>query len=296
MTAQWNASIPALANQVANDWPDIEENFGWLKLLAQMNIGWKTSTIANVGPSIVTRRPRFIYTDGDTIQINPGGYFHDGTTRQWVFWDTGITFEAFRPGTGGSNASNSAASASAWHYIYIDDSAVVTNASPELVAACFINSTDAPAWSAAKHGWYNGSDRCIFAVLTDGSNAIVEFWHDGGDYIQWANAFSEAATIMPSTTWTDVDCASSVPVFCTKAQFSISQIYTNANATLMVRTNGQTGSTGLTACYVSATSTSDLTSMPVILDVAQIIEVKTDVASTNNVYVWVNGWYFPVGM
>jgi len=220
MADQHHESVPTSSNTIKADLSDISEALSYHWDCIQVLLGVPDlTTIANVSPP-GPQRSTFSHVDDDTITIGPGVYFHDGTARQTVFWDADITFECFRPGTGGSNADNSAAGASEWHYIYLDDSAIVTQASPELDADCFLNSTTAPTWSDAKHGWYNGSDRCIFAILTDGTSDIVEFYHDGGDAVFYADNQTErsVSALDSASSWVDVDMKTSVPGFSTKAQ------------------------------------------------------------------------------
>ena len=50
MADQHNANIPAMANQISADIPDIKENLEWHKDVLQMLAGWKASTIGSVGP------------------------------------------------------------------------------------------------------------------------------------------------------------------------------------------------------------------------------------------------------
>jgi hypothetical protein len=93
MANQWNADKPAIANTIAADMPDIEENFGWIEDVLKMLVGWKTSTLATVGPP-GPQRSKFISTSDTVITVEPGVYFHDGTTRQTVFWDADLVFTA----------------------------------------------------------------------------------------------------------------------------------------------------------------------------------------------------------
>ena len=48
MADQHNDNIPAMANQISADIPDIKENLEWHKDLLQMLIGWHSSTLADV--------------------------------------------------------------------------------------------------------------------------------------------------------------------------------------------------------------------------------------------------------
>jgi len=286
----WNPNIPAVSNQISADVPDIEENFDWLRQLVRMCIGWKDNTIANVSPP-GPQRSRFSYSDADTIIILPGVYFHDGTTRQTVFWDAAITFNL---GPGGSNGLSDALGADEWHYIYLDDSAIITQASPELDAGCFLNDTTAPTWSDAKHGWYNGSDRCIFAVLTDGSNNILEFFHDGGDLVYYAGFVHDRDSEDLDVAWTDVTLT--IPAFCRRAQVLLESYYVDGTVTLMWRTNGQTDGVGHHVGISAVGSELSSNTFPVITDSNLKIEIRHSAAGGNTAVVYTDGWYFPVGI
>lgn len=62
------------------------------------------------------------------------------------------------------------ASAFGIHYIYVDASA----SSPP--TPTFIDSTTEPTYSTAKRGWYNGDDRCIWAVVSRSGTATVDYF------------------------------------------------------------------------------------------------------------------------
>jgi len=298
MADQHNDGVPAVGNQIVNDIPDIKENLEWHKDVLQMLVGWKDSTIATVGPP--NHRAAFAYSDTDTITIGAGSYFHDGTTRQTVFWDSALTFDL---GSGGSNTSSDDLTASAWHYIYLDDSAIVTQASSELDKDCFRNETTAPTWNASKHGWYQstGNDMCIFAVLTNGSSEIIEFLH-AGNIVYFANSITSYSAGAPSTTWADATLSG--PGFCTKFGVSFYSIYVNACGTVAQwRTNGQTGATGHNVLEISCVEAGDtyteeatVGGITVISDTSQKIEVRWAVSTTNTITVYTDGWYLPDGM
>jgi len=288
MADQHNPNIPNVANQVAADLADIKENLEWHKDVLQMLVGWKDSTIATVGPPS-PQRSVFGHSDDDTITIGTGSYFHDGTTRQTVFWDSAITFDL---GSAGSNALSDDLGASEWHYIYLDDSAIVTQGSPELDADCFLNDTTAPTWSDAKHGWYNGSDRCIFAVLTDADSDILEFYHDD-NLVIFADRINNQDGDL-DTTWTDV--ALSAPAFVRKVLTTFVSRYIDGTAVLYWRTNGQSGTTGHIINVSDAANEYNYNSIPVITDSSQKIEIKHSQSNGNTSTVDTNGWYFPVGM
>jgi len=292
MADKWNDNKPALTNTIAADIPDIEENFGWIQQVLKMLIGWKTGTIATVSPP-GPQRSKFINSTADThITAEPGVYFHDGTTRQTVFWDTDLVFEC---GSGGTNALSEDLGASEWHYLYLDDSAIVTLDTNELDNTCLVNNTTAPTWSDVKHGWYNGSDRCIFAFYSDSNSDILEFFHDGGDLVVYADSIEALAATDIDDTWTDVTL--SIPGFSTRAEVLFMPSVTTSNASVLYwRTNGQTGSSGHIAGYVSASATRSYVVSDVFTDSSQKIEVKHDASNDNQSAINLEGWYFPTGI
>jgi hypothetical protein len=241
-------------------------------------------------------RPQFRWKDADEIYIGAGSYHLYGTSipNSVVYWDSEITFQL---GSGGSNALSDNLGASAWHYIYIDESAVVGLNTNLLTAACFLNDTTAPAWSESYHGWYNGNDRCIFAVLTDGSNNVLNFYHDGEDFVHHNAYFAEAVTATPSNVFTDVNMASSVPAFSTRALVNVILTYVDTAISLMVRPNGSSSTAHKYAGEVAAGSTISVNEVIVYLDTGQIFEVAFAVPTVGNtVTVLSNGWYLPRGM
>jgi len=232
-------------------------------------------------------RSKFRWKDADEIYIGAGEYHHEGTVEQTVYWDSELTFAA---GSGGSNAASVDLAASDWYYLYIDDSAVVTLGTNLLTAAQFVMNITAPTYSAAKHGWYNGLDRCIFADLTTGANALIEFFNDG-DTVLWADGATNQTAIDIDTTFTDIG-ALIIPAF------AILGICTFSNAEGIIwswRTNGQTGAVGhLAVCSAAAVSGRESTN--VITDSLQIIEVKSNVSGAETISCTTDGWKFPTGM
>ncbi len=253
-------------------------------------------------------RSGFAWTDGDTITISPGVYHHSGTVEQYLYWDSTITFEVGRPGAGGSNAGNEALGNNEWHYIYIDDSAVVTNASPLLVANCFLNrTTDVPAWSDAKHGWYSGLDKCIGAVRTDGSGAIWEFSHDG-DYVSFAaekgvdigNSGSSGSKDV-DTTYLDVDFPSGnanlCPAFSSRVSMHVKLILLAGGGTETYwRKKGQTATGSHTVTSVEAGVTVNHANFEASVNSSGVFEYRHSASDASESEIKINGWYFPVGM
>ena len=237
------------------------------------------------------RRSKFRWKDADEIYIGSGVYHHEGTVNQLVYWASELTFKL---GSAGSNAGSDDLTASAWHYIYIDDTAVVTAGTKLLTETEFRNETTAPTWSASKHGWYSGDDRCIFAVLTSGASEVLEFYHSG-DYFEFTASISEVAAGTPSTTPTSETLT--LPGFCTRAKINTRHTWSNSNTTVLtIRPDGATA-----AGKAVSQSGNDVThptwvSLDVITDTSQGIDYYLSSASTNPILIHLFGWYFPEGM
>lgn len=168
------------------------------------------------------------YVDSDTISIGGGFWDHRGTSNQKVYTESAVTFDL---GPGGSNADSDALGANQIHYIYLDDSAIVTAGVALLTASEFLNDTTAPSWSESKHGWYNGSDRCIGAVLTDGSNNILEFDVFDGRYFKYKTPINELGTThMDIDDFDSVDLSSCVPKFARMARIMLYLVGTATEA------------------------------------------------------------------
>ena len=120
---------------------------------------------SNIGSTVdlIVSAPTYSYVDADTISLTVGGYFLKG--RGVVYWDNPITLDI----TG--------LTAGEWTYIYLDYSAI--SSSGIITASEFTFSNTVPSYSDSKHGWYNGNDRAVFAVLADSSGNIYEFVQDG---------------------------------------------------------------------------------------------------------------------
>ena len=177
--------------------PDVSGNGG--KYL-QVNSGATATEWATIRNRGYINRSQFDYSNATTILIGAGSYeVDDGSAPETFYWDSQLTFVL---GSGGSNASSSAIGTSQWQYIYMDESAI--SASP-LVAASFLNSTTAPTYSQSKHGWYNGSDRCVFAVYINTSGDIDPFYHNGSDFVQFAEDYTEFNVTSPTfNSWTTI--------------------------------------------------------------------------------------------
>jgi len=67
-------------------------------------------------------------------------------------------------------------------------------------------------------------------------------------------------------------------------------------ASLKWRTNDQTGATGHSVTYSSATVTRGLNTLTVVTDSSQKIEVTHNADNGNTAGVATVGWYLPIGM
>lgn len=251
-----------------------------------------TTDQLNIGASVFvgyTNRSEFRYKNADDIYIGAGSYHHNGTSEQVVYWDTEITFSL---GSAGSNVNSINLGADQWHYIYLDDSAIVTQGTALLDADCFLNTTTAPGWSGTKKGWYSGDDRCIFAILTDDSSDILEFFNSG-DLFVFADYYESRAETNLSDTWVDV--VLDAPAFATKIPLFFYFLYDDEGCRLYWRTKGQIASVGH-ICGAYRASTRQANSTIVVTDSAQTIEIRHDEPAGNEVQVGTDGYYFPKGM
>ncbi|KKM98898.1 hypothetical protein LCGC14_1153250, partial [marine sediment metagenome] len=192
---------------------------------------------AAIGTTFAFSRPLFTYVDADTITIGPGGYYLFG--KGWVYWTGNITFDL---GSGGSNAGSDDLAASKWFHIALDYSAV--SGAGVLTSSDFINRNEdnvTPAYSGTKGGVYQDTnDRTIFAALTTGGSAIIE-WNHAADTVQWADEVADQTAVDIDDSFTDI-AALTIPPFATSALVTME---TNDSAVgWWWRTNGQTATVG----------------------------------------------------
>lgn len=300
--AGFTGNKPKAANQILLDLQEIEDNFEFLKAVIEMlSGGWSDSATTHLmaGNAGDFNRSKIVSASDTTITLTAAKYHHAGTTDQVVYWadtTTGITFTV---GSGGSNGLSDDLGASEWHYIYLDDSAIVTAGTNIISNTELLNDTTGPTWNGAKYGWYNGSDRCIGAFYSDADSDILEFLHDGGDYVLFADRVVELAATDIDTSWTDIDMASSVPSFSIKVNITLT-MQAGGSATKLTgywRTNGQTGGTAHRFGYADDDNAeTTINDVIVITDSSQIIEVKTSGSTGHTIQAEVNGWHFPQGM
>lgn len=250
------------------------------------------TTLGTIGLDLFTGyvdRAKVIYKDADEIYVDPFRYHHSGTTDQMCYSDARLTF---RIGPVGSNGDSSVAGVSQFHYLYLDDSAIVTASTNVITATELLNSTTAPTYSVTKHGWYNGSDRCIFAFYVDSGGNIEEFFHDG-DFVSYADGYSD---LSPTANSLFTDLTLTIPAVSTRASISVYHVFGNStNVFAYVRTNGQSGSSGHRAGRLTSNTNENDTYLDIITDSSQVIEYKSG-GGTNTVGIDTQGWYLPIGM
>ena len=223
-----------------------------------------------------TQRSKFAYSDADTITIGPGIYQHSGTVDQLVYWDSTLSFDSTDADTH-------------WYYLYIDDSAIVVSGTNALTASELTSSTTAPSWSDAKHGWYNGLDRCIFAYYV-ASGSIKGFIHDGGNYIGHISTseddFKQSGNLSDGSAY-NADAA--IPAFSTFGKFEV-RMSDEEDDWLLVGEERYYLVYGVTTprAYILDAHTTSAQKL-YMLSVGSIGGTWTHWARTL-------GWYFPAGM
>ncbi len=262
----WNPNIPDLSNNISADYPDIKENLNEL-MLGMMN------------------RPLFTYNGGSsaaTIKIS-GGYYC--CQDKFCFWASELTSTQAASGTPTANT---------WYYLYLDYSAITSGTA--ITNSELIWSTTAPSWNHTYRGYYNGSDRCIFACMANGAgNNFDEFFHDGKDYIHLADALSEYIGT-PGNTWTDVDCSGDSPPICRKVRCTAYCNYGTGTSTCIARVNGQTGTGGYDIGVVTSDGQESFAVFDAFVDSSQIFQVLDSDNNGDRITFKNNGWYLPEGM
>ena len=244
----------------------------------------------------VSFESRALFTDNDgatpfTFLVDSASYFFSGTKAEFISWDGQLTTVA--AGAPGANVQM---------YLYLDDTAIAARTGMTLnkitdtsAPAALIWSTTAPTYSQAKHGFYNGEDRCIFAAKANASDdGFVLGYHDGGDYVQYDVMFTDRALADLDDTWTDVTLTA--PGFSTRAKVTFkTNLAGGANTILSYRVNGSSGA-GHEMLSSDASDATEHNSLDVFTDSSQKIEIVFGASDANQAAVFTNGWYLPKGL
>lgn len=222
-------------------------------------------------------RSQFAYHDADQITCEAAQYM---CKDKYCYWISTIT----------TNATGAAGGVD-WWYLYLDYSAITSGTA--ITATELIWSTTEPAFNSTYRQWMNGDDRCIFAVRTNASSEILEFFHVD-NFVLFANYITVTSGVDPDNVWTD--STQVIPKFTQKAQVTFRGVYVNATTSLYWRTNGQTGTAGHWLLQTNSTEIRPVTTLTAITDSDGILEFKYGSASGNTVYITTDGWYFSRGI
>ena len=239
--------------------------------------------IANVsalGFGGLTTRSTMVFTSVNQLDFRPGAYHHDGTTEQIVYWDSTLAKAV------------SGLTASTWYYVYLDDSAIVTLGTNLITATELLFSTTAPSWTAAKHGFYNGSDRCIGAFRTDGSGDLALFEMNGDVFMLEDPITVDTAEVITNA-WEAV--TANIPTFVTLGLYSITWDYVDTD-TFLLTAPSSSASNGHRLAYVASGGMDKAVVQAWIANTATTFQLKTADASANTVDIYAIGYKFPNGM
>lgn len=269
---------------------DVFENTTWMWSIFEkiLTPSAKATLLDNRLLPGYVQRPQFSRASTNSITISPGQYeINDGTTNRMVYWDSDLTYTF-------SNLTT----VSTWCYLYLDESAISTNL---LTTSEFTDSTVASTYIPARHGHYNGSDRCILAVRSNSSGEIKEFYHDGGDLIKTYIYYKDF--LGTAFDWTTAQTY--IPAFAQKGLLAFRGYKTNTESSaynsVYYRIPGSAETASGYVLTVSGHSSFEYeaATLPVFTNSSQEIELKTFTTSTTraiSLIFTVEGYYFPRGM
>jgi hypothetical protein len=227
---------------------------------------------------------RPIFSNGSsayTVDVDAAAMF---CKDKYCYWDSKLT-----------TAAVSSPVASTKYYLYLDYSAITDGTA--ITTSELIWSTTAPSWNGAYRAHMNGDDRCIFGILSNSTpNDLLTFYHDGGEFLSYNEAYEDRAKADLDDTYTDV--ALSIPAFSRRAQV-IFQMDANSDtdvARLSWRTNGSSATDKQVGWLDNDYVAIVYTVCDVFTDSSQKIEVAYSSAGDHQLGVDTVGYYFPVGM
>jgi len=231
-----------------------------------------------------------------TIKVKPGNYFVKDKPAHWVSELTTNTITA---------DIGEAPAADTWYYLYIDHSAVTSGT--DITNSELVWSADEPSYNTTYRQWLrtttNTDDRCIFAVLTNGTpDGIVPFYHDGGDLLSWADQTGVISSSATATTWnTNVDCSGVMPVFSQKIEASayVDAVTSDGVLYFYWSTDSTVGTTGhifLVHERIGTDQFAATSGLTIMTDADQTFDWKRARGVADVLTVLVNGWYFSTGL
>lgn len=244
-------------------------------------------------PSGFLLRSNFTYNGGSvayTTKCKPSVYMCKEKKCQWI---TELTTNAI-----GTPA------ASDWYYLYLNYSAITSG--KIITNTELIWSNTEPERNDTYMGYYNGDDRCIFAVSTNVGPTNINFFTHSDNYVQLGGG--TGGVIIGSadidTDWTEYNIVDDVPNFVRKVQsyfkLTIPASSSLGTVTCFYRDENDTDPSG--RLIVGATKeVSDKTGggssvVDIIVDDTQKFDVKLSRSDHDNLYMALNGWYLPTGM
>ena len=292
-----NETVTLNPDTTADIWrrTEVSTLLGLTSTVAELNVlDGITSTVTelNLLDGLATffygnyNRAIFTYNGGTTaytVKVKPGVYF---CKDKYCQWSTELTTGAI-----GTPAADT------WYYLYLDYSAITSGTA--ITNSELVWSTDAPAYNATYRQWLrtstNTDDRCIFAVLTNsGPSNILEFFHDGGEFVSYGADIADISTTDVDTGWAQ-DVTLSIPSLSTKALCTFYHKYIDGASEQFWRNKDSAG-TGHFLSAAGLVADVDLTvSTIVTTSSAQKITVNHSVSNGNQATVWTNGWFFPIG-
>ena len=145
------------------------------------------------GSGVVPFRSQLSRKDDSTIILGAGEYAHKNQSGT-LSWAEDLELTITNP-------------TSEFTYIYLDNSGTVTPSYSE----------NGPTWSNEGRGWYLDDRRCIGAVPT-WDNTVQEFYHDGGEYINYGSDKDETGYgYAVINQWTDIQL-NYIPSFSSQCQ------------------------------------------------------------------------------
>jgi len=264
--------------------PDTDGHEGkYLQVDDSGNTAWSDLDIAALTRTVgAFSRANFIWGSPDKLIIEPGIYDLDSKGRT-VTWNE--VLEKTVVATGG------------FSYVYIKASAVTSGVA--LTANEFIIDSNVPTYDSVKRGWYNGDDRCIFTVNTNGG--LQKFWHNN-DYVHYEDQVHMGNT--KANGWQVKDCAAP-PIGPIMIQASVSlrspATYSLASE-FRIRSNSgnghylgkvEAGGGGLDDEHVMA-NVRQITYIESNQAKVQIFKSGGDAPNVANLYI--DGFYLPNGM
>ena len=249
------------------------QDYRWIKALSE-----------RADDELRTGRSQFEFNAVGILDIIGGAYPHFGTANQILRIDGTLNHTITSPGT------------SQFLYLYADDSAVVSAGTNVLTASELINSTTVPTYSITKGGWYNGDDLLIFPFYIDSGGNLLEFFHDGKDYVEYTSDFNDvpATTISNNPTWDTKTLT--IPDICTSARINTSWRWVNGNNNVSsIRPKDSSGS-GKRVGQCDDTSEFSQNSLRVYTNNSQQIEIQNSGTSTDTMALQTEGFYLPKGI